>query len=230
MHLVRQSSSDRLPDLFWSIYINNIKYVPWMARNNNYRCGWKNDSVPEKDRVYFRFSDPVYKRLYRKKSSRPIKMQTGNKMENSSRIKIFEVASSCCGSLYELYRRKVYPATLAVSAHREFLGVPQHVRSQSQVSKAHLDKLNGTITKCIKSILKSWWQFLLAEYIEHEPKLLSDLLFVCVPSSATTLSSAEIHQTQPWTLRCKTSSRNLMMWVCWDVKKLKLWTLYFLNN
>ena len=41
---------------------------------------------------------------------------------NSSRIKIIEVASSCCGSLYELYRRKVHPATLAVSAHRELLG------------------------------------------------------------------------------------------------------------
>ena len=43
--------------------------------------------------------------LYRKKSSRPNKMRTGNKTKNSSRIKIIEVASSCCGSLYELYRR-----------------------------------------------------------------------------------------------------------------------------
>ena len=44
----------------------------------------------------------VYKRLYRKKSSRPNKMRTGNKTKNSSRIKIIEVASSCCGFLYEL--------------------------------------------------------------------------------------------------------------------------------
>ena len=77
----------------------------------------------EKDRVYFRFSDPVYKRLYRKKSSRPNKMLTRNKTKNSSRIKIIEVARSCCVFLYELYRRKVHEATLAISAHREFLGV-----------------------------------------------------------------------------------------------------------
>ena len=94
----------------------------------------KNNLVPEKDRVYFCFSDPLYKGLYRKKSSRPDKMLTRNKTKSSSRIKIIKVASSCCGSLYELYRRKVHPATLAVSAHREFLGVPQHVRPQSQVS------------------------------------------------------------------------------------------------
>ena len=128
------SSSDKLPDLFWSIYINNIKYIPRMARNNNYRRGWKIDSVPEKDRVYFRFSDPLYKRIYRKKSSRLNKMRTGNKTKNSSRIKIIEVASSCWNSLYELYRRKVLPATLEVSTHREFLSVLQHVRPQSQVS------------------------------------------------------------------------------------------------
>ena len=78
-----------------------------MARNNNYRRGCKNDFVPEKDRVYFCFSDPLYKRLYRNKSSRLDKMRTGNKTKSSSRIKIIEVASSCCGSLYELYRRKV---------------------------------------------------------------------------------------------------------------------------
>ena len=40
----------------------NPKYIPRMARN--YRREWKNDSVTEKDRVYFRFSDPVYKRLF----------------------------------------------------------------------------------------------------------------------------------------------------------------------
>ena len=111
---------------------NNIKYIPRIARHNNYRRRWKNDSVTEKDQVYFRFSDPAYKQLYRKKSSRPNKMRTGNKTKNSSRIKIIEVVSSCCGFLYELYRRKVHPAPLAVSAHKEFLGVPQNVRQASQ--------------------------------------------------------------------------------------------------
>ena len=67
--------------LFWSIYINNIKYIPRMARYNNDRQGWKNDSkaqfsTTDKDRVYFRFPDPVYIWLYRKKSSRPNKMWT----------------------------------------------------------------------------------------------------------------------------------------------------------
>ena len=51
-------------------------------------------------------------------------------MENSSMIKTIEVASSCCGSLYELYRRKVHPELLEVSAHREFLGGRQHVASE----------------------------------------------------------------------------------------------------
>ena len=85
--------------------------------------------------MYFRLSDPVYKRLYRKKSSQPNKMPTKNKTKNRSRINIIEVASSCCGSLYELYRRKVHPATLAVSAQGEFLNVPQQVRPQSHVSQ-----------------------------------------------------------------------------------------------
>ena len=91
-----------------------------MACHNNYRGRWKNDLVTEKDRVYFRFSDPVYKRLHRKKNSWPNKMRTENKTKNSSRIKIIEVASSCCGFLYVLYRCKVHPAPLAVSAHKEF--------------------------------------------------------------------------------------------------------------
>ena len=72
-----------------------------MAYHNNNRRGWKNDSVTEKDRVFFRFSDPVYKRFYRKKSSRPNKIWNGNK-KNSTRIKIIEVASSCCDFLNEL--------------------------------------------------------------------------------------------------------------------------------
>ena len=73
-----------------------------MGRHNNYRRGWKNDSVTEKDQVYFRFSYPIYKQLYRKKSSRPNYMRTWNKTKNSSRINIIEVGSSCCGFLYEL--------------------------------------------------------------------------------------------------------------------------------
>ena len=55
-------------------------------------------------------------------------MRIRNKMKNSSRIKIIEVSSSCCGFLYKLYRRKVHPATLAVFVHREFLGILQNVR------------------------------------------------------------------------------------------------------
>ena len=104
-----------------------------MARHNSYRRGRKNNLVTKKDRVYFHFSDPVYKRLYRKNSSGPNKMQTGNKTKNTSRIINIEVASSCCDFLYELYGRKVQPAPLAVSTHREFLGIPQNMPA-SQVN------------------------------------------------------------------------------------------------
>ena len=61
----------------------------------------------------------VYKRLYKKKSSRTNKMRTGNKTKNISRIKIIEAESSCCG-FYMSYRGAK--------------SIPQGLRSQSQAS------------------------------------------------------------------------------------------------
>ena len=116
-----------------STYITSNIFLRWLAIITLDADGKTIQSL-RKIECTFASRTSIYKRLYKKKSSWPNKMPTGNKMKNRSRIKIIEVASSCCGSLYELYRRKVHPTTLAVSAHREFLGVPQHVRSQSQES------------------------------------------------------------------------------------------------
>ena len=87
-------------------------------------------SVTDQIQVFFRFLDPVYKRLYRKKSSRSNKMRSGSTMRNTSRIVVMEMVSSCRGFLYELYSRKVHP----VSNNREFLGIPQNVQAAWQVS------------------------------------------------------------------------------------------------
>ena len=99
-----------------------------MAGHNNYRRGWKNYSVTEIDRVYFKFSDPVYKYLnsfIERGVLGQIKCKPEKRRRTVQGLKLFRLQVPVeVFYIRVLYRPKVHPAPLARSAYREFLSVP----------------------------------------------------------------------------------------------------------